>query len=78
MLQFYKFELGEEFMQDSVKREIVLDIARKLFVASLKHEENHQIGVANPETCLDAAEMWAEAQIEYCKQHPDEYFEKLA
>lgn len=50
----------------------VLEIAERLFIASLRHEGGAQIGVADPDTCIDAAELFENARILYLKEEGED------
>jgi hypothetical protein len=60
---------------DSLKRDITLQVAREIFV-NLCHpimdEDEHGnkmqgIFFPNPPGCFQAAEIWAQAQIDFCE-----------
>jgi hypothetical protein len=51
-----------------IRRDIVIEVAKALFISSFKANEDGSAAVANPASCIDAAELWATAQIGYCRR----------
>jgi hypothetical protein len=58
----------KEATDKSIRRDIVLQVARQIFIALINRSEKG-IGYATPESCFDIAELWATAQIDYCEKN---------
>ena len=67
-------QLKEKLMSDddSIRRDIVLQVARQIFLQSLRIE-SAKITYAAPEHCLSVGEIWATAQIAYCEKFEGSY-----
>jgi hypothetical protein len=64
-----EFEEVTDKDDDSIFRDIVIEMAKQLFVASLRYDATaNTMGIADPEFCISTATIWAAAQIKFCKE----------
>lgn len=57
---------------DTIKRDMIIEIAKAFYITSLKIDDRGNANVANPISCFQCAELWVDAQIQYCKDNVDE------
>lgn len=67
-LFFEEFKRMEDKADKLIRRDIVLSVARQSYLQKISHITTEAQYLFAIKECFEAAEIWADCQIKYCKE----------